>query len=102
MMRVVLLVSAFALTAACGQKGALYLPPKNGAVVTRPAGAASGSTAPSTTPAQTTSPSDTTTLPSTPSEASPSGQLRQDAGPATQATDPKQSGDTATPRKLPK
>jgi predicted small lipoprotein YifL len=29
-----------AITAACGQKGALYLPPKNGTVVTRPAGAA--------------------------------------------------------------
>jgi predicted small lipoprotein YifL len=29
-----------ALTAACGQKGALYLPPRNGTVVTRPAGAA--------------------------------------------------------------
>jgi len=27
-----------ALTAACGQKGALYLPPRNGTVVTRPAG----------------------------------------------------------------
>ena len=29
------------LTAACGQKGALYLPPHNGTVVTRPADAAS-------------------------------------------------------------
>jgi predicted small lipoprotein YifL len=26
-----------AVTAACGQKGALYLPPKSGTVVTRPA-----------------------------------------------------------------
>jgi predicted small lipoprotein YifL len=36
-----LLCSAAALplvmTAACGQKGPLYLPPKNGTVVTRPA-----------------------------------------------------------------
>jgi predicted small lipoprotein YifL len=27
-------------TVGCGQKGPLYLPPKNGTVVTRPAGAA--------------------------------------------------------------
>jgi len=26
------------MTAACGQKGPLYLPPRNGTVVTRPAG----------------------------------------------------------------
>jgi predicted small lipoprotein YifL len=37
-------VGAFALVAGCGQKGALYLPPKSGTVVTRPAPA----TAPST------------------------------------------------------
>ena len=48
-----------AMTAACGQKGALYLPPKNGTVVTRPAGAAPapatapGSTAPSSPPPST-------------------------------------------------
>jgi predicted small lipoprotein YifL len=35
-----------ALLSACGQKGALYLPPRNGTVVTRPAGA----TAPPETP----------------------------------------------------
>jgi predicted small lipoprotein YifL len=28
------------MTTACGQKGALYLPPRNGTVVTRPAPAA--------------------------------------------------------------
>jgi predicted small lipoprotein YifL len=39
------------LTAACGQKGALYLPPRNGTVVTRPAG--SGSTTPPSTPQST-------------------------------------------------
>jgi predicted small lipoprotein YifL len=35
-----------AMTAACGQKGALYLPPRNGTVVTRPAGAAPAPTPP--------------------------------------------------------
>jgi predicted small lipoprotein YifL len=30
-------VLPLAMTAACGQKGPLYLPPKNGTVVTRPA-----------------------------------------------------------------
>jgi predicted small lipoprotein YifL len=30
-------VGVLAVTAACGQKGALYLPPKSGTVVTRPA-----------------------------------------------------------------
>ena len=79
-----------ALSAACGQKGALYLPPRNGTVVTRPAGAAG---APPQTTNQSSSPQDTTTLPSsTTSESTPSGTLKQDAGPATQATGPKQSG----------
>jgi predicted small lipoprotein YifL len=50
-----------ALTAACGQKGGLYLPPRNGTVVTRPAGAA-------VTPPQSTSPQDSTTRPSTSSK----------------------------------
>ena len=50
----------------CGQKGPLYLPPKNGQVVTRPAG---GAGAP-------------------PSESTPSGSLKQDAGPATQGAKP--------------
>jgi predicted small lipoprotein YifL len=40
-----------ALTAACGQKGGLYLPPRNGTVVTRPARATG-------TPPQSTSPQD--------------------------------------------
>jgi predicted small lipoprotein YifL len=35
------------MTAACGQKGPLYLPPRNGTVVTRPAGS---NTTPSTPP----------------------------------------------------
>jgi predicted small lipoprotein YifL len=40
MMRLVLGVAVVGLaTAGCGQKGALYLPPKNGTVVTRPTGA---------------------------------------------------------------
>ena len=72
-------VLPLAMTAACGQKGALYLPPKNGTVVTRPAGAgpaptpapAPASTAPSNTP-QTTNQStqDTTTSPSVPGQPS--------------------------------
>ncbi len=58
MRRLILCSAAFlplALTAACGQKGALYLPPRNGTVVTRPAGSAPGqsSNTPATTP-QTT------------------------------------------------
>jgi predicted small lipoprotein YifL len=40
------------MTAACGQKGPLYLPPRNGTVVTRPAGS-------NTTPPTTTQPSST-------------------------------------------
>jgi len=38
------------LTAGCGQKGALYLPPRNGTVVTRPAGTNTTPTAPAGTP----------------------------------------------------
>jgi predicted small lipoprotein YifL len=39
MMRLVLGAVVVSLaTAGCGQKGALYLPPKNGTVITRPAG----------------------------------------------------------------
>jgi predicted small lipoprotein YifL len=83
------LAGTFPLTLAvvgCGQKGALYLPPKNGTVVTRPAG--SGGTLPQTTN-QSSSPQDTSTLPSTtPSESTPSGTLKQDAGPATQSAKP--------------
>jgi predicted small lipoprotein YifL len=55
-----------AMTTACGQKGPLYLPPKNGTVVTRPA---------APPPA-----------PSTTSESAPSDTLKQDPGPATRAT----------------
>jgi len=84
-------VLPLALTAACGQKGALYLPPRHGTVVTRPAGS---SAPPASTPQtnQSPSPQDGTTLPSTPSEASPSDTLRQDIDPATQATGPGQTG----------
>jgi len=76
----------FALTAACGQKGGLYLPPRNGTVVTRPAGAAGN---PPQSTDQSTSPQDATTLPSTTtSESTPSGTLRQNTGPATQSAGP--------------
>src|SRR4030081_931713 len=86
-------VLPLAMTAACGQKGALYLPPRNGTVVTRPAGSgptpapasaptpapapAPGSTTPSSTP-QTTNQStqDTTTSPSTPGQ---SGKKKDDS-----------------------
>jgi predicted small lipoprotein YifL len=78
------------LVLGCGQKGGLYLPPRNGTVVTRPAGAAG--TPPQTT--NQTSPRDTTTLPSTiPSETTPSGTLKQEPGPATQSTGGKQPTD---------
>jgi predicted small lipoprotein YifL len=43
-----------AMAAACGQKGALYLPPRNGTVVTRPAGAAPETPAPAAAPGPTT------------------------------------------------
>ena len=82
------LVGAVPLTfvLGCGQKGSLYLPPRNGTVVTRPAGAAG--TPPQTTN-QSSSPQDPTTQPSTTtSESTPSGTLKQDAGPATQEAKP--------------
>jgi len=50
-------IAAAALISACGQKGALYLPPRNGTVVTRPA-------------TQTTPPSDQTT-PAQPQQGQP-------------------------------
>jgi predicted small lipoprotein YifL len=52
-----LVVCASVVIAGCGQKGALYLPDKNAAVVTRPAGANNpASTAPA--PAQPQQPQD--------------------------------------------
>jgi predicted small lipoprotein YifL len=39
------------IAAGCGQKGALYLPDKNAAVVTRPAGSGGGTSSPATTTA---------------------------------------------------
>lgn len=81
-----------ALTTACGQKGALYLPPRNGTVVTRPGASGSPPTSTPQTTNQSTSPQDSTTLPSTTSESTPSGALKQDAGPATQATTPGSAG----------
>jgi predicted small lipoprotein YifL len=71
-----------AFTVGCGQKGPLYLPPKNGTVVTRPAGSAG---APPQTTNQSSSQQDTTASPSTTtSESTPSGTLQQNTGPATQ------------------
>jgi predicted small lipoprotein YifL len=53
-MAVIVAASLAALLAGCGQKGALYLPDKNGAVVTAPAESAPAQTAPpETTPGQT-------------------------------------------------
>ena len=46
----VLMVCSGVVAAGCGQKGALYLPDKNAAVVTRPAAAESNNPAPA--PAQ--------------------------------------------------
>lgn len=86
----------------CGQKGPLYLPPKNGTVVTRPAGSTG---APPQTTNQSSSPQDATTLPSTTtSESTPSGTLQQNAGPATQgaqqAPDKKDSSTSQTPKRF--
>jgi predicted small lipoprotein YifL len=47
-----------AFAVGCGQKGPLYLPPKNGTVVTRPAG---GTETPPQTTNQSASPQDATT-----------------------------------------
>jgi len=57
------------MTAACGQKGPLYLPPRNGTVVTRPAGSNTNpngaapanqpAATPQTTPPQTSAPQTT-------------------------------------------
>jgi predicted small lipoprotein YifL len=41
-----LMIAGGVVIAGCGQKGALYLPDKNAAVVTRPAGAESNNPAP--------------------------------------------------------
>jgi predicted small lipoprotein YifL len=76
-------VAPLALTAACGQKGPLYLPPRNGTVVTRPAGSvpAPGTNTPSSTPQTTNqSPSqDTTTAPSTQSPGAPGNKNNKDS-----------------------
>jgi predicted small lipoprotein YifL len=65
-MKPVLLCLAGALplifTVGCGQKGPLYLPPKNGTVVTRPAGSTG---APPQTTNQPSSQQDATAAPST-------------------------------------
>jgi len=99
------LAGAWSLTSVlgCGQKGPLYLPPRNGTVVTRPAGAAG-------TPPQTTNPSaapqNSTALPSTTtSESTPSGTLKQNTGPATQDAEQspdknKESSTQQTPKTL--
>jgi len=42
------IVCACVAVAGCGQKGPLYLPDKNGSVVTRPAGSGSNTSQPST------------------------------------------------------
>jgi len=65
----------------CGQKGALYLPPKNGTVVTRPAGGAGSS-------------------PQTPNQSS----TPQDTGPATQSTKqpPDKNGQDSSTSQTPK
>ena len=88
-----------AFTVGCGQKGPLYLPPKNGTVVTRPAGSAG---APPLTTNQPSSQQDTTASPSTTtSESAPAGTLKQDAGPATQGSKQppdKSDNDSSTPQ----
>ena len=87
------------LVMGCGQKGALYLPPRNGTVVTRPAGAAG--TPPQST--NQTSTQGTTTLPSTtPSEATPSATLKQDSGPATQGAVPPDKNKDSSTQQTPK
>jgi predicted small lipoprotein YifL len=60
-MAVVVAASLAALLAGCGQKGALYLPDKNGAVVTAPAESAPAQTAPAeATPGQQPDPAQAT------------------------------------------
>jgi predicted small lipoprotein YifL len=49
--RALISLGALVLLAACGQKGALYLPDKNAAVVTSPAAAPAAPPAPAASPA---------------------------------------------------
>jgi predicted small lipoprotein YifL len=70
------------MTAACGQKGPLYLPPRNGTVVTRPAGS---NTTPNTPPK-------TDQQPSTPQATPPQ---TPDSGPAPK----KNNNDSSQPPK---
>ena len=73
-----LLCGAAALLIGCGQKGALYLPDQNAAVVTRPAGAATAPT-PAATPA-------------------PATQSQQNQGGRTSSSSSSSSSSSATPR----
>jgi predicted small lipoprotein YifL len=95
------------MTAACGQKGPLYLPPRNGTVVTRPAG--SNATTPNTpsttdqqpsstpqTPPQSSTPG--TTTPHTPPQSSTPGTTApQTTGPG--PTGKKSNDDSSQPPK---
>ncbi|MFL6604595.1 MAG: LPS translocon maturation chaperone LptM [Steroidobacteraceae bacterium] len=74
------------MTAACGQKGPLYLPPRNGTVVTRPAGS-------NTNPPRGAAPADQPAA--TPQGTSPQTSAPQATPP--QGTSPQASAPRATP-----
>ena len=68
----VVMAAAGILLAACGQKGALYLPDQGGEVVTRPGGQAQGSRSPETAPQPSTQ---------TPPQTKPQDQKKEQASP---------------------
>ncbi len=78
-------IGGAALVAGCGQKGALYLPDKNAAVVTRPAG--SGTAAPQQPAPNTTTPPDLPTPDRGSSEQTPQNRAPEPPpSPTTQST----------------
>lgn len=80
------------MTAACGQKGPLYLPPRNGSVVTRPAGP---NTTPNTPPKTDQQPSTPQATP--PQTTTPQATTPQTTGPA--PSDKKNNNDSSQPPK---
>jgi predicted small lipoprotein YifL len=78
------------MTAACGQKGPLYLPPRNGSVVTRPAGS---NTTPNTPPTTDQQPASTPQTP--PQSSTPGTTTPQTTGPG--PTGKKSNNDSSQP-----
>jgi predicted small lipoprotein YifL len=80
----IFIVGTCLVAAGCGQKGPLYLPDKNAAVVTRPASSGATTTAPATQPGPasgTAAPNSTTTTPAKPPQEKDSNDDSQSATP---------------------